>query len=161
MIKVHEHSIEVTNENDTLFSLLTIPNLLRHLEYYAKHPHEYFEPLESSEVQEVFEKEVQTLYRVLHFGTMTVKDKVTFTNDLAMVTEIEATEDYPASRLTIKIETAGINHSVNLHFIYEEDTVDVPKEDIFLSLRRKAYEQKDRDMVDQIRRRADCLSELS
>lgn len=158
MIKVHEHTIEVTNKEDPLFNLLTPPNLLRHLEHYAEHPHEYFEPLEGSEVREVFENGIRTFYRVLHFGTMDVKDRVTFVDDFTMVTDVERTKNYPGSRLTIKIETPEINQSVNLRFIYEEDTDTVPKEDIFLSLRRKAYEQKDRDMVDQIRKQANCLS---
>ena len=161
MIKVHEHSIEVTNKNDTLFNLLTVPNLLRHLEHYAKHPHEYFEPLENSEVTEMFEDGRQVFYRVLHFGSMDVKDKVTFTNDLTMVIDIERTEDYPGSRLTIKIETFEANQTIRLHFIYEEDSTVAPKEDIFLSLRRKAYEQKDKDMVERIRQRADHLPALS
>ena len=49
MIKVHEHTVEVVNKNDLLFEQLTMSNLLRHLERYAKEPHKYFEPLERSE----------------------------------------------------------------------------------------------------------------
>ena len=39
MIKVHEHTVEVVNKNDPLFEQLTMSNLLRHLERYAKEPH--------------------------------------------------------------------------------------------------------------------------
>lgn len=49
----------------------------------------------------------------------------------------------------------------DLRFLYEEDTDEAPAEDIFLSLRRKAYEQKDKDMVEQIRQHARDLSALS
>ena len=51
--------------------------------------------------------------------------------------------------------------NISLRFIYEEDRKDAPAEDIFLSLRRKAYEQKDRDLVERIRQQANSLSELS
>lgn len=161
MIKVHEHTIEVTNQDDPLFKSLTVSNLLRHLEHYAKHPHEYFEPLESSEVKESFENGLHVLYRVLHFGSMDVKDRVSFIDNHTMVTDIEHTEDYPGSRLTIEIRTSEIKNVISLHFIYEEDTDSAPQEDIFLSLRRKAYEQKDRDMVERIRQQAGHLSEVS
>lgn len=161
MIKVHEHTIEVTNSDDPLFKLLTVSNLLRHLEHYAKHPHEYFEPIESSEVKESFEDGVHVLDRVLHFSSMDVKDRVSFLDNHTMVTDIEHTENYPGSRLTIEIKTSEIKNTISLHFIYEEDTDSAPQEDIFLSLRRKAYEQKDRDMVERIRQQAGHLSKLS
>ena len=101
MIKVHEHTIEVTNQDDPLFKLLTVSNLLKKLEHYAKHPHEYLEPLESSEVKESYENGLHVLDRVLHFGSMDVKDRVSFIDSYTMITDIEHTENYPASRLTI------------------------------------------------------------
>lgn len=161
MIKVHEHTVEVVNKNDPLFEQLTMSNLLRHLERYAKEPHKYFEPLERSELQESFENGEHVLHRILHFGQMIVRDKVVFTDSQTMVTEVEHTEDYPDSRFTVKIETSENNDSIRLRFLYEEDTDEAPVEDIFLSLRRKAYEQKDKDMVEQIRRHARDLSALS
>ena len=92
---------------------------------------------------------------------MIVRDKVVFTDSQTMVTEVEHTEDYPDSRFTVKIETSENNDSIRLRFLYEEDTDEAPAEDIFLSLRRKAYEQKDKDMVEQIRQHARDLSALS
>ncbi len=161
MIKVHEHTIEVTNSDDPLFKLLTVSNLLRHLEHYAKHPHEYFEPIESSEVKESFEDGVHVLDRVLHFSSMDVKDRVSFLDNHTMVTDIEHTENYPGSRLTIEIKTLELKNTISLHFLYEEDIETAPQENIFLSLRRKAYEQKDQEMVERIRQQAGRLSELS
>ena len=124
MIKVHEHTVEVVNKNDPLFEQLTMSNLLRHLERYAKEPHKYFEPLERSEVQESFENGEHVLHRILHFGQMIVRDKVVFTDSQTMVTEVEHTEDYPDSRFTVKIETSENNDSIRLRFLYEEDTDD-------------------------------------
>lgn len=161
MIKVHEHTIEVTNSDDPFFKLLTVSNLLRHLEHYAKHPHEYFEPIESSEVKESFEDGVHVLDRVLHFSSMDVKDRVSFLDNHTMVTDIEHTENYPGSRLTIEIKTLELKNTISLHFLYEEDIETAPQENIFLSLRRKAYEQKDQEMVERIRQQAGRLSELS
>ena len=160
MVKVHEHSVEVADRKDPLFSQLTKSNLIRHLEQYARRPHEYFEPLESSEVTECFENNQHVLRRVLHFGPMTVEDTVTFPDPLTMVTDIAQTKDYPASRLTIKIESSE-DDSTYLRFIYEEDSEMPPAEDIFLSLRRKAYEEKDRAMVECFRQQVKNLSPLS
>ena len=78
-----------------------------------------------------------------------------------MVTDVDRTDDYPASRLTVRIEPSDNEQNISLRFIYEEDRKDQPAEDIFLSLRRKAYEQKDRDLVERIRQQANSLSELS
>ena len=161
MLKIHEHTVEVANKEDPLFKQLSTSDLFRHLEHYAHHPHEYFEPLETSEVQEVFENERHFLKRSLHFSRMTVNDRVEFTDNQTMVTEVDGTDDYPRSRLTIKIEMTQAKDCIKLHFIYEEDIAEPPQDDIFLSLRRKAYEQKDRDLVEHIRHQAGCLSELS
>ena len=118
-------------------------------------------PWKAREVKESFENGLHVLYRVLHFGSMDVKDRVSFIDSYTMITDIEHTENYPASRLTIEIKTSEIKNTISLHFIYEEDTDAAPQEDIFLSLRRKAYEQKDRDMVERIRQQAGHLSKLS
>lgn len=160
MVKVHEHRVEVVVRKDPLFSQLTESNLLRQLEQYARCPHEYFEPLESSEVTEDFENNQHVLRRVLHFGPMSVEDTVTFPDSSTMVTEIAQTKDYPASRLTIKIESSD-DDTIYLRFVYEEDSETPPAEDIFLSLRRKAYEEKDRGMVECFRQRVKNLSPLS
>ena len=135
MLKIHEHTIEVANKDDPLFKQLSTSDLFRHLEHYAHHPHEYFEPLETSEVQEVFENERHFLKRSLHFSRMTVNDRVEFTDNQTMVTEVDGTDDYPRSRLTIKIEMTQSQDCIKLHFIYEEDIAEPPQDDIFLSLR--------------------------
>ncbi len=160
MVKIHEHTVEVVNRNDPLFPFLTGSHLFRHLEQYARRPHEYFDPIESSEVTEDIENNRHVFHRVLHFGPMTVEDKVTFLDSTTMVTDISPTKDYPASRLTVKIESSD-DDAVFLHFVYEEDSETPPAEDIFLSLRRKAYEEKDRDMVDRFRQQIKNLSPLS
>ena len=104
---------------------------------------------------------MHVLDRVMHFSSMDVKDRVSFLDNHTMVTDIEHTENYPGSRLTIEIKTLELKNTISLHFLYEEDIETAPQEDIFLSLRRKAYEQKDQDMVERIRQQAGRLSELS
>ena len=71
-----------------------------------------------------------------------------------------ATDSYKASRLTIQIECPQAD-SIFLRFTYEEDLLQAPQDDIFLKLRKKAYEQKDMEMVQTIRARFEVPANLN
>lgn len=77
-------------------------------------------------------------------GKTKVNDRVYFPDHLTMVTEVDGCDDYPASRMTIFIESACVR------FLYEQDCDSELDEDIYLGLRRKAYEQKDRELLERI-----------
>ncbi len=161
MVKIHEHIIEVTNPGDQLYKELNATKLWQHLQRYVRHPHEYFEPLESATVQERRDNDQLVLQRQLNFGTMTVNDEVFFEEGKSIVIKVKKTQHYQASTLTIKIEQPQENGALFLRFVYEEETTEMPAEDIFLKLRRKAYEQKDMDMVHKIREQAASLSKVN
>lgn len=161
MIKIHEHLIEVTSPSDDLHSVLTVQKLWEHLLHYAEHPHEYFEPLQSCEVQCREENGLRVLDRLLDFGSMQVKDTVHFEKEKSVCIDVTATDHYQASRLTIRIECPEENNSIFLRFTYEEDLMEAPRDDIFLKLRKKAYEQKDMEMVQTIRAHIEAQQKLN
>ena len=56
-----------------------------------------------------------------------------------------------------------IHYSITifLRFTYEEDLMEAPRDDIFLKLRKKAYEQKDMEMVQTIRAHIEAQQKLN
>ena len=108
--------------------------------------------MESCSVREVFENNQLILERELKFSGLTVFDRVFFSSGNAVITQVKAGQSFPASRFTIQIESPGNGEAYFLRFVYEEDVREMPKDDIFFQLRKQAYEQKDRDLVEMIRR---------
>ncbi len=153
MLKIHEHIIEVTNPVDDLSQALTSGVIWQMLEYYVRHPDEYLEVIKSARVAEVQEAEQVALVREIDYGSMKVNDIVRFEGIKSVVTEVSATEEFVSSRFTIRLESP-VEGTHFLRFTYEEARDEMPPEDIFLQLRRQAYEQKDRELVDCIRARA-------
>lgn len=143
MRKVHEFTIALADIGSTAENL-SQSFISRSLEHYAHHPHEYFDPLESSVVQDDYQDGRHVLSRELNFGKAKIHDRVYFPDNLTMVTEVDGCDDYPASRMTIFIEPTRVR------FLYEQDSQDELAEDIYLKLRRKAYEQKDRELLERI-----------
>lgn len=143
MRKVHEFTIALA-DIDSAAEKLSEAFLFRSLEHFAHHPHEYFDPMESSIVRDDHHEGRHVLFRELHFGKTKVNDRVYFPDHLTMVTEVDGCDDYPASRMTIFIESACVR------FLYEQDCDSELDEDIYLGLRRKAYEQKDRELLERI-----------
>lgn len=157
MIKIHEHIIEVTNPHDELADVLDTSMLWRQLEHFARHPSDYVEAMKKSVIHEHWDDNQLVLKRVLDFGGLTVVDTVHFDNGQSVITDVQKSEDFPASRFTISLESPTQDGHYFLRFIYEEDIANAPEEDIYLQLRKQAYEQKDRDLVDMIRQNARSL----
>ena len=157
MVKIHEHIIEVTNPHDDLADVLNVSMLWRQLEHFARHPSDYVEAMKKSVVHEHFDGDQLVLERELHFGGVTVMETVRFDNGQSVISDVQKSENYPASRFTISLEAPAQEGYYFLRFIYEEDTDKAPEENIYLQLRKQAYEQKDRDLVDMIRQNARSL----
>lgn len=160
MIKIHEHIIEVTNPYDDLADALDTSTLWRQLEHFARHPSDYVEAMKKSVVHEHFEGNQLVLKRELDFGGLTVADTVRFDEGKSVITDVQQSKEFPASRFTISLESPAQEGCYFLRFIYEEDVAQAPQEDIYLQLRKQAYEQKDRDLVDMIRQNAQNLKPL-
>ena len=151
MMKIHEHSVKVCSALDPLSKTMTKAQLWRWLEWSVRHPHDFVEAMHGSTVTESTDDQgCPVLKRVLDFGSMKVQDTVTIDVGHSIRTEVAATEQWSAGAFTITVVQPKENGSIFLKFTYEEDCDKPWGDDMISNLRRKAYEQKDRDMVDMI-----------
>lgn len=151
MMKIHEHLVKVCSPLDPLSKSMTQAQLWRWLEWFVRHPHDFTEAMEASHVEESSDEQGRSvLKRELDFGSMKVNDKVIIEVGRCIRTEVAANEHWAAGAFTITVVQPKENGSVFLKFTYEEDRDEPMGDDMISNLRRKAYEQKDRDMVDLI-----------
>ena len=151
MMKIHEHLVKVCSPLDPLSKSMTQAQLWRWLEWFVRHPHDFTEAMEASHVEESLDEQGRSvLKRELDFGSMKVNDKVIIEVGRCIRTEVAANEHWVAGAFTITVVQPKENASVFLKFTYEEDRDEPMGDDMISNLRRKAYEQKDRDMVDLI-----------
>ena len=151
MMKIHEHLVKVCSPLDPLSKSMTQAQLWRWLEWFVRHPHDFTEAMEASHVEESLDEQGRSvLKRELDFGSMKVNDKVIIEVGRCIRTEVAANEHWVAGAFTITVVQPKENGSVFLKFTYEEDRDEPMGDDMISNLRRKAYEQKDRDMVDLI-----------
>jgi hypothetical protein len=151
MMKIHEHLVKVCSPLDPLSKSMTQAQLWRWLEWFVRHPHDFTEAMEASHVEENLDEQGRSvLKRELDFGSMKVNDKVIIEVGRCIRTEVAANEHWAAGAFTITVVQPKENGSVFLKFTYEEDRDEPMGDDMISNLRRKAYEQKDRDMVDLI-----------
>lgn len=151
MMKIHEHLVKVCSPLDPLSKSMTQAQLWRWLEWFVRHPHDFTEAMEASHVEESLDEQGRSvLKRELDFGSMKVNDKVIIEVGRCIRTEVAANEHWATGAFTITVVQPKENGSVFLKFTYEEDRDEPMGDDMISNLRRKAYEQKDRDMVDLI-----------
>ena len=151
MMKIHEHLVKVCSPLDPLSKSMTQAQLWRWLEWFVRHPNDFTEAMEASHVEESLDEQGRSvLKRELDFGSMKVNDKVIIEVGRCIRTEVAANEHWAAGAFTITVVQPKENGSVFLKFTYEEDRDEPMGDDMISNLRRKAYEQKDRDMVDLI-----------
>ena len=155
MMKIHEHLVKVCSPLDPLSKSMTRAQLWRLLEWFVRHPHDFTEAMQGSHVEEAFDDQGRpVLKRVLDFGSMKVNDAVTIDVGQCIRTEVASSEHWSAGAFTITVVQPKENGAVFLKFTYEEDRDEPMGDDMISNLRRKAYEQKDRDMVDMILQKA-------
>ena len=158
MMKIHEHSVKVCSALDPLSKTMTKAQLWRWLEWSVRHPHDFVEAMQGSTVTESRDDQgCPVLKRVLDFGSMKVQDTVTINVGHSIRTKVAATDQWSAGAFTITVVQPKENGSIFLKFTYEEDCDKPWGDDMISNLRRKAYEQKDRDMVDMIVEKAQFL----
>lgn len=151
MMKIHEHMVKVCSPLDPLSKTMTQAQLWRWLEWFVRHPHDFTESMQASRVEESADERGRIcLKRELDFGSMKVNDTVTIEVGHSIRTEVASSEHWSAGVFTITVVQPKQNGSVFLKFTYEEERDEPMGDDMISNLRRKAYEQKDRDMVDLI-----------
>jgi hypothetical protein len=148
-----EHLVQINDPLQPLATAVSRPQLWRGLLRRAERPAEFVLGLAGATIDRRIEAPGQLLLeRTLDFGAFRVRDRVRLTDDGVSVTEVEAAQAYPASRLTIRIEEPA-EGSLFLRFTYEsdEDAGGGELEALTRQLREQAYRSADIDTVWRIR----------
>lgn len=148
-----EHLVQINDPLIPLLEPLTREQLWRGLVRRAEEPALFVLALEGATVHARERSgDVVELVRTLDFGGFTVDDRVRLYPLDRTETRTAATDRWPASRLTIRIEEPQPN-ALLLRFIYESDESEPDGEldALTATLRRRAYESADLDTVQRIR----------
>lgn len=148
-----EHLVQINDPLIPLLDPLTREQLWHGLVRRAEEPTLFVLALEGATVHARERSgDVVELVRTLDFGAFTVDDRVRLYPLDRTETRTAATDRWPASRLTIRIEEPGPD-ALFLRFTYESDESDGSGEvdTLTATLRRRAYESADLDTVQRIR----------
>ncbi|MFW7344741.1 MULTISPECIES: SRPBCC family protein [Pigmentiphaga] len=152
-----EHLIQINDPLVPLLTPLTREQIWRGLFIRAHEPTEFVMGLESCTIEaEAVGQEHTVLKRVLDFGPFQVHDEVTLTPMRQVKVLATATELWPRSEATVRIEEPEPD-VLFLRFIYELDLQDGHSEldDTVVALRKQAYIAADMDTVQRIRELAE------
>lgn len=153
----YEHLVEINDPGNPLLTPLSRHQLWRGLLRRAEAPQEFVLGLEGVTIHERIEDGAAIeLARTLDFGSFQVRDRVRLTPLSHSEIRTAASDRYPASRLTIRIEEPAPDR-LFLRFIYASDAADGDSalDAATVALRDQAYESADLDTVAQIRRLAE------
>ncbi len=146
------HLIQVNDPLDPLVDLLTREQLWRGLVLRAENPLLFVLALDGFEIVARSENELK---RALHFGKLTLRDRVSFEPMRQVRYEIEAAADSPAATLTMTIEEPQ-PEQLFVRFAYEtlQGGAAAPMDEFYGSFARQAYVEADIDTISTIRRLA-------
>ena len=144
------HLIQINDPLNPLIDPLSREQLWRGLVYRAENPLPFVLGLDDCRI--VVRTE-HTLRRELHFGSLTVRDRVTLDPMNQVRYETEAGGGLPASSLVMTIEEPGADELV-VRFDYEtlRRAGDAPGEQFYNAFLKKAYVEADIDTIRTIRR---------
>ncbi len=148
-----EHLVQINDPLQPLLTEVSRRQLWRGLIRRAESPSEFVLGLANATIHQRDEHDgVMELTRTLDFGNFRVQDRIRLTADQSSVTHTEGSSNYPASRLTIRIEEPAPGN-LFLRFIYEFDEVAgaAARDEVTESLRQQAYRSADVDTVWRIR----------
>ncbi len=146
------HLIEVNDPLNPLVDPLTRAQLWRGLVLRAENPMLFVLALDRFEI---LGRGENVLMRALHFGKLTLRDRVSFEPMREVRYEIEPAENTPAATLTMTIEEPQPDQ-LFVRFAYETPREDAtaPADEFYGSLARQAYVKSDIDTIRTIRRLA-------
>ena len=146
------HLVQINDPLNPLIDQLTREQLWRGLVLRAENPLLFVLALDRFEIVERGEN---TLARVLHFGALSLRDRVEFVPMQQVRYAIEAVADSPAATLTMTIEQPDAEQ-LFLRFDYETLQRDAPAplEEFYGNFAKQAYVEADIDTVSIIRRLA-------
>lgn len=156
-MKIHEHIVQINPIGDTALITLSRAQIWAGLVLRATDPMQFILGLERGLILKRTETDGQIeLERELDFGGFTVRDRVLLSPKTESRTEVTASERWPASSMTIRIEEPSPGQFF-LRFTYEsnEPAPHSELDTMSLTLRRQAYEKADLDTAQKIRQLAE------
>lgn len=147
------HLIQINDPFNPLIDALSREQLWRGLVLRAENPLLFVMALDRFEIVERGE---YTLARVLHFGNLQLRDRVSFSPMKRVCYEIEAAGDAPAASLTMTIEEPEPGQ-LFVRFDYETlpRGATAPLDEFYSSFAKQAYVAADIDTICAIRRLAE------
>jgi hypothetical protein len=146
------HLIQINDPLNPLIDPLSREQLWRGLVLRAENPLLFVLALDGFEIVERGEN---ALARKLHFGKLTLRDRVSFSPMQQVRYEIEAAGDSPAATLVMSIEEPE-PEQLFVRFDYEtlQGEAAAPMDEFYNSFAKQAYIEADIDTVSTIRRLA-------
>ncbi len=144
------HLIQINDLLNPLIDPLSREQLWRGLVHRAENPLPFVLGLDDFLI---LERNENTLRRELHFGKVTVRDRVTFDPMKQIRYDTEAGEGLPASSLVMTIEEyEGEQLFVRFDYATSRPAGDEPGEEYYNVFLKKAYVEADIDTIRTIRR---------
>jgi hypothetical protein len=146
------HLVQINDPLNPLIEPLSREQLWRGLVLRAENPLLFVLALDGFEIVERAEN---ALERVLRFGTLRLRDRVSFSPMQQVHYAIEAAGDSPAATLTMTIEEPQAEQ-LFVRFDYEtlHQGAAAPLDDFYSSFAKQAYIEADIDTISTIRRLA-------
>lgn len=144
------HLIQINDPLDPLIEPLSREQLWRGLVLRAENPLQFVLALDAFEIVGRGEN---TLARELHFGTLTLRDRVRFEPMNRVRYEIEPAHDSPAATLMMTIEEPEADQ-LFVRFDYEtpQPEAAAPLDEFYSGFAKQAYVKADIDTIRTIRR---------
>jgi hypothetical protein len=143
------HLVEINDLLNPLLDTLTREQLWSGLVRRAEDPAQFVIGLDSCRI---VGRDGESLLRELQFGSLVVRDRVSFAPLQSVRYDVEAGENFPASTLVMRIEEPQPEH-LFVHFEYSDQRPE-PRGEDFEALRvlHSAYKAADIDTIRGIRR---------
>lgn len=143
-----QHLIEINDPRNPMITPMTREQLWRGLVLRAETPKIFVPWLDQCNL---LDRSGAVLSRELHYGTVVVRDHVTFLPQQQVRYEVPEQKDIPASSLVMTIEEP-VAGSLFVRFAYDDGRSDAEDMDAFYSeFRRSAYQESDIDTIRVIR----------
>jgi hypothetical protein len=150
-----QHLVEINDPHNPLIDMITREQLWTGLVRRAEEPGQFVMGLDSCRI---VSRKGEVLRRELRFGSLIVRDHVTFSPLQSVCYEVEATENYPASTLIMRIEEPKPER-LFVRFEYSDERPEPDGDDEEKALRalHSAYEAADIDTIRGIRKFVNSL----
>jgi hypothetical protein len=141
------HLVQVNDPRDPSIPPLTREQLWRGLVKRAESPLYFVYGLDQCQI---LERRPDCLVRELRFGSVVVRDRVSFQPPTEVRYDIDGSKDVPAGRLVMRIEEPQPEQFF-VRFDYQLDAVAGAEQDYYNEFRKSAYVEADIDTIVAIR----------